>query len=186
MRIISGKFKGRSIKFLKSKSTRPLKDSVKENLFNILIHSNKFKININNSKVVDMYAGVGSFGLECLSRGAKKVVFIERDKKVFEILRNNLISCSLKDKSFLVNGNIKDALRGYLMEKFNLFFFDPPFADNEYIENLKFINSMRIYENEHLVMIHREKNTVDNLTDCLNVIDIKKYGRSKIIFGSFK
>ena len=45
---------------------------------------------------------------------------------------------------------------------------------------------MRIYENEHLVMIHREKNTVDNLTDCLNVIDIKKYGRSKIIFGSFK
>ena len=72
MRIISGKFKGRSIKFLKSKSTRPLKDSVKENLFNILIHSNKFKININNSKVVDMYAGVGSFGLECLSRGAKK------------------------------------------------------------------------------------------------------------------
>ena len=90
MRIISGKFKGKFIKFLKNDTTRPLRDSVKENIFNILKHSNKFKIEINNAKILDFYSGVGSFGLECLSRGAKKVIFVERDKRALQILKKML------------------------------------------------------------------------------------------------
>ena len=81
MRIISGKFKGSAIDFLKNISTRPLKDSVKENLFNILIHSRKIGIDIYKSKVLDLYSGIGSFGIECISRGANKVTFVEQDKK---------------------------------------------------------------------------------------------------------
>ena len=72
MRIISGKLKGKSIIFLKSLTTRPLKDSVKENIFNVISHSNLFQINLNNAEVLDLYSGVGSFGLECISRGAKR------------------------------------------------------------------------------------------------------------------
>ena len=79
MRIIGGKFKGKSIEFLKSEKTRPLKDSVKENIFNILLHSKLININLVNSKVLDLYSGVGSFGLEALSRGANEVTFIEKD-----------------------------------------------------------------------------------------------------------
>ena len=79
MRIVGGKFKGSSIKFLKTNITRPLKDSVKENIFNILTHSKDIKTNINNALILDLYSGVGSFGLECLSRGAKKVSFVEID-----------------------------------------------------------------------------------------------------------
>ena len=82
MRIISGKFRGKFIKFLRNKTTRPLRDSVKENIFNILKHYNKFKIDIQKAKILDFYSGVGSFGLECLSRGAEKVIFIERDRKL--------------------------------------------------------------------------------------------------------
>ena len=71
MRIISGKFKGKSINFLRNTTTRPLKDSVRENIFNILNHSNFIKINFNESSVLDLYSGIGSFGIECLSRGVK-------------------------------------------------------------------------------------------------------------------
>ena len=80
MRIVSGKFKGKKINYLKNNVTRPLKDSVKENIFNILLHSTKLNIDIKNSEILDLYSGIGSFGLECISRGAKKVTFVEKDK----------------------------------------------------------------------------------------------------------
>ena len=56
----------------KSKKTRPLKDSVRENIFNILMHSNLIKVNLKNANILDLYSGIGSFGIECISRGAKK------------------------------------------------------------------------------------------------------------------
>ena len=81
MRIISGKFKGKNIIFLKSETTRPLKDSVKENIFNIMDHSNLINVSIEKSNILDLYSGIGSFGLECLSRGAKTITFVENEKK---------------------------------------------------------------------------------------------------------
>ena len=90
MRIISGLLKGKQITYLKSLTTRPLKDSVKENIFNILKHSNLISIDLNNSNILDLYSGIGSFGLECISRGAKKITFVEKDKNASKILIKNL------------------------------------------------------------------------------------------------
>ena len=95
MRIISGKLKGRQIQFLKSKITRPLKDVVKENIFNILKHSNKIEIQINKAKILDLYSGIGSFGIECISRGAKNVTFVEKEQKITNLLKENLINLSI-------------------------------------------------------------------------------------------
>ena len=64
MRIISGKLKGKSIAFIKSSVTRPLKDSVKENIFNIISHSNLLNVNLEKSNILDLYSGIGSFGLD--------------------------------------------------------------------------------------------------------------------------
>ena len=75
MRIIGGKFKNRKLIFPKNFKTRPLKDSVKENIFNILEHSKKINIQIKNSDILDLYSGCGSFGIETLSRGAATVFF---------------------------------------------------------------------------------------------------------------
>ena len=75
MRIISGNSKGRKIFEPKDLSTRPLKDLTKESIFNILIHSNKFTVKLENSNVLDLFSGVGSFGLECLSRGSAYLTF---------------------------------------------------------------------------------------------------------------
>ena len=84
MRVISGQFKGKKIYEPKDLKTRPLKDLTKESIFNIINHSNKFKININKANILDIFSGVGSFGIECLSRDAKYVTFIENYQKVLQ------------------------------------------------------------------------------------------------------
>ena len=186
MRIISGVLKGKSIKFIKSKITRPLKDSVKENIFNILTHSKEIKLQIENTNVLDLYSGIGSFGLECISRGAKRVTFVEKDKIAFKKLKENLIGLSILDKAKIINKNIKDALYKLNKEKYNILFLDPPFKDKEYTKDLKILKkNSNLYKN-HIIIIHREKRTSENLDDKLNIKTIRQYGRSKIIFGKFR
>ena len=87
MRIISGNFKGKKILLPKDKLTRPLKDLTKESIFNILKHSKLLNVELENSNILDLFSGVGSFGLECLSRGAKKVTFLESYTEVLNILK---------------------------------------------------------------------------------------------------
>ena len=77
MRVIGGNLRGKKILDPLDKSTRPLKDLVRESIFNILEHSKNEKIDLNNAIVLDLFSGIGSFGIECLSRGAKKVFFYE-------------------------------------------------------------------------------------------------------------
>ena len=185
MRIISGKLKGKSIAFIKSAITRPLKDSVKENIFNIIAHSNLLDINLNKSNILDLYSGVGSFGLECVSRGADKVIFVERDKNAAETLNANLLTLSINDRATVMNEKIIDFLNRKQFRKFNIFFLDPPFTDNSFLEELKLIKQKKIYKNNHIVIIHREQKSSDNFTKVISPIIIKKYGRSKIIFAKF-
>ena len=108
MRIISGKFKGKTLLFIKSKYTRPLKDSVKENIFNILSHSKDINLSIENAEVLDMYSGIGSFGLECISREAKNVTFIEKDSEIVKTLTKNLENLKNSNNASIINSDIKD------------------------------------------------------------------------------
>ena len=185
MRIISGKLKGKYLNFLKSKTTRPLKDSVKENIFNVVSHSNLFDVNIENSKVLDLYSGIGSFGLECISRGANKITFVEKDKNVVEILKKNLLDLNINKDVTIIIDEIKNFLKKNLLEKYEIIFLDPPFANNEYLQELKLIKQKKNYKKKHIVIIHREKKSSEDFKNILNTIIIKQYGRSKIIFGKF-
>ena len=104
MRIISGNFKGKTIFQPKDKSTRPLKDLTKESIFNIIEHSNLFNIKIEKSHILDLFSGVGSFGLECVSRGALSVTFFENYKKVLPILKKNIFNIDLFKISKIIFG----------------------------------------------------------------------------------
>ncbi len=183
MRIVSGTLKGKKIFFLKSLKTRPLKDSVKENIFNILAHSNLLNVNLKKSNILDLYSGIGSFGLECMSRGATEVTFVEKDISVIEILKKNLINLEIKKNVLVVNESILKFLEENQSKKYDIVFLDPPFATNNYINALKLIKKRKINKKEHIVIIHRERKSEDNLTDIMNTLLIKCYGRSKIIFG---
>ena len=90
MRIIAGKFKGITLYAPTDKKIRPLKDIVRESIFNFLSHSNKIFFQIEQANVLDLYSGTGSFGLECLSRQANKVIFVEKEKEAIKILKKIL------------------------------------------------------------------------------------------------
>lgn len=185
MRIIGGKFKGKNIQFLKNSTTRPLKDSVKENIFNILAHSNILSVRIDGSSILDLYSGVGSFGIEALSRNAKKVTFVEQDEKAFRLLKENILRLPMNNKSKIINDKIENILNKENKEKFDIFFLDPPFLDESFIENLKTIKDKRIFKKNHIVLVHRKSNSEDKFKDIFFPILVKKYGKSKIIFGKF-
>jgi 16S rRNA (guanine966-N2)-methyltransferase len=110
MRIISGSLKGKSINFLKNSTTRPLKDAVRENIFNVLKHSNLINGIVENANILDLYSGIGSFGLECISRGAKKVTFVEYDKDAANILNENLIKLNVINKALIINNKVDKIL----------------------------------------------------------------------------
>tara|TARA_B100000963_G_scaffold98145_1_gene84774 strand:- start:2462 stop:3022 length:561 start_codon:yes stop_codon:yes gene_type:complete len=184
MRIISGKLGGKKINFSKIASTRPLKDSVKENIFNVLLHSKKIGVLLENSKVLDLYSGFGSFGLECISRGAKKATFVEKDKKAFEILRKNINQLAVQKSSNAINQDIINLQKILKSEKYNIIFLDPPYNDSLYLNYLKILKKNNFFEDRHIVIVHREAKKLDDFKNVLKILVTRQYGRSKIFFGS--
>ena len=185
MRIISGSFKGMKILEPKDLETRPLKDLAKESIFNIIEHSNKFKINLKNSNILDLFSGVGSFGIECLSRGVKSVVFVENYDGVLPILKKNLSSLKSTENYEIIEKNIIDSdIFSNLKKNFDVIFLDPPFKDKNLENLLKNIYDEKILNKNGIIIIHRHKNEKDILPKQYKAIEEKKYGISKIIFFS--
>ena len=129
MRIISGIYKGKKIFDPIDKFTRPLKDIVRESIFNILEHSNLFKKKIQKANILDLFSGTGSFGLECISRGASNVIFVENYPKVIKILKKNIEKLSCKEKTKIIKTDIyKQFSHKNLSEKIDFIFIDPPYS----------------------------------------------------------
>ena len=186
MRIISGKFKGKKILEPKDKKTRPLKDLTKESIFNIINHSNKFKINLENSCVLDLFSGVGSFGIDCLSRGAKKVIFIENYKLVIPILKKNLLNLKPINNYEILEKNIyHENLFFNFKIKFDIIFLDPPYKDKYLYDLLNKIKINKILNENGIIIVHRHKKEEDLIPSDFNIIEEKKYGISKIIFTTY-
>ena len=186
MRVVSGFLKRKKIEFLKSLTTRPLRDFVKESIFNIIEHSNLINVKLENSNILDFYSGVGSFGIECISRGVKRTTFIENDSNALITLKKNLSNLKIENNSKVFNGKTMLFLKNLnIQDKFEIIFFDPPFAENFFIEELKLVKKSKLYNKKHLIIIHREKNTKEELDKIINVLLVKYYGRSKIIFAIF-
>ena len=184
MRIIGGDLKGKKLLIPLDKSTRPLKDMVRESIFNILNHSSKVSKNINNSKVLDLFSGTGSFGIECLSRGAKEVIFFENYSNSLKILKKNLFNLKLEDKTKVYESNAYDLKETNLKnEIFDIIFLDPPFKDKEINILIDQIKMLKIANINTLIIIHRNKKSVDNISKLLNILDEKNYGLSKILFS---
>lgn len=121
IRVISGKWRGRKLPVLNAEGLRPTTDRNKETLFNWLM------ADVQNSTCLDMFAGSGGLGIESLSRHAKSVTFVEKDKKAYDIIRQNLERLGVeKQQVKLLNGDAIE-LAGSLEQAFDLVFVDPPF-----------------------------------------------------------
>ena len=186
MRIISGNFKGKKILEPKDKSTRPLKDLTKESLFNILLHSNKLNINLKTSNILDLFSGVGSFGLECLSREASFVTFVENYKEVLPILEKNILNFDYSDKTKIIEKDILDDLDFNIFnQKFDIIFMDPPYKEKNLSKLIKKISQSKILNENGIIVIHRHKNEKEDFDDFFKILEEKNYGISKLIFGKF-
>ena len=186
MRIISGKFKGKRLYLPNDKHTRPLKDIVKESIFNLILHSKKINLDIKDTLILDLFSGSGSFGIECISREAKKVTFIENYEGVLPILKKNLLSLNSIENYEIIEKNIyKDNLKFCLKNKFDLIFLDPPYKDKNLIDLFTKFENLNILTSKTIIILHRHKNEKDVLPNNFNIIQEKKYGISKISFISY-
>ena len=185
MRIISGSFKGKKILLPKDKLTRPLKDLTKESIFNILKHSKLLNVELENSNILDLFSGVGSFGLECLSRGARNVTFLESYTEVLNILKKNIDNINQQNQTKVIEKDIfsENTLK-QLNDKFDIIFMDPPYKEKKLFFLLNTITELRLLNTGGIIIIHRHKNEKDDLPKEFNLILEKKYGISKIIFGN--
>ena len=185
MRIISGLYKGKKILEPKDKQTRPLKDLTKESIFNIINHSNKFKINVSNAIVLDLFSGVGSFGLECLSRGVNEVIFVENYFGVLPILKKNLANLkTIKNYSIIEEDIFNENFLSNLKKSFDIIFLDPPYKIKNISELLDKIRIFKLLNKNGIIILHRHKDEEENLPINFKIVENKKYGISKIMFIS--
>ena len=185
MRIISGSLKGRKILDPKDLKTRPLKDLTKESIFNVINHSNKFEIIINKSKILDVFSGVGSFGIECLSRGVQKVVFVENYQGVIPILKKNLLNLKSVDNYKIIEKDIYDNNKIITLNiQFDIIFLDPPFKDKNLSIIFRKIKNENLLKENGIIILHRHKDEKDIILEDFNIIEEKKYGISRIFFFS--
>ena len=186
MRIISGTNKGKKLIMPNDKITRPLKDMAKESIFNILTHAKNINFHLKDSKILDLFSGIGSFGLECISRGSKFVFFLENYPPVLEILRMNISNLKYENKSKVID---IDAFKINTAtfekdQKFEIIFCDPPYKEKKIQLLIEKIIEMDILEKNGIIIIHRKKGDLDTYPNKFKVIDKKTYGLSTFVFGN--
>ena len=186
MRIISGDLKGKKISLPVDNKTRPLRDLVKESIFNLINHSNKFSFKFDNSHILDLFSGTGSFGIECISRNARKVTFIENYNLALKILKKNIKSLGIENKAEIIEEecfNFFESKKKF-EKKFNLIFMDPPYRENKINLIINNIKEREILDKNGILIIHRHKKDNIDISNKLKILDERNYGISKIIIGN--
>jgi len=189
MRIISGTAKGRKIlspqnegKITKKgelKATRPTLDRVKVSMFDILSHK------VYGAQVLDMFAGTGSLGLECASRGAKRVVFVEKLKETFGILQKNV---ELLGFSYISNLHQRDSYEftrslGAKREKFDIIFVDPPYLNHMVEESVRLIEKYDLLKDTGVIVSKYDKSEpIYKPEERYELVDERKYGNTILGF----
>ncbi len=186
MRIISGKFKGKKLLLPKDKNTRPLKDLVKESIFNLLEHSKKMNINLKGSNVLDLFSGSGSFGIECLSRESKYVCFFENYFEAIKVLEKNLLLFKKKEKFQIFKNNCFEYFNSdkEINKKFDIIFIDPPYKEIKINILIEKIIHRKLLKKDGILIIHRHKKDKIVMTEKINILDIRTYGVSKVYFAN--
>ncbi len=176
MRIISGRFGGRTIKFPNSKLVRPTTDKVKESLFNYLVNSTEF----DGIKVCDIYAGSGSLGLEALSRGGAEVHFVEKDFHVAKTLEANIESLGAKDECKIFRMEAVKFSKIAEHDKYDLILADPPFFKNDIHKVVDNLMERDYLADDGIMIIERSIQTKDEDIEHFKREPFKRIGDSLI------
>jgi 16S rRNA (guanine966-N2)-methyltransferase len=176
MRVISGTAKGRNLKS-PGVATRPITDRAKESLFNILGQR------VIEASVLDLYAGVGSVGIEALSRGARHATFVELDRDALNALRDNLESTRLLDRARVVREDVFRFVRSGAVEKYDLIYVAPPQYRELWLETLKTLDGRGFLSERGILVaqIHPKEYKELELQEFV-LSDQRKYGSTTLCF----
>ena len=179
MRIISGSMRGTKLYTLDGISTRPTLDRVKESLFNII--QNKLK----DSVVLDLFSGSGALAIESISRGAKKAILCDKSNQAIKIIKQNVDKTNCGNKVEIINKDYIKSLKLLEKEKFDIVFIDPPYDKNIAVDAVSRILDLDILSEDSIIVLETddEKRELSALKEIkVNVYDLRKYGRVKLIF----
>jgi 16S rRNA (guanine966-N2)-methyltransferase len=178
MRITGGDAKGRVFIFPSKSTSRPTSDYLRENLFNLLG-------DISGDSFLDLFSGSGSVGLEALSRRARKVVFVEKNKSLSALIIKHLNVCGYSEKSLVLTTDFQAALRKLYEERyeFDVIFSDPPYHHGLVEATLKQLLKFPILRKKGIIILqHSEKERLTTIPDRIYVVDKRKYGENCFTF----
>ncbi len=183
MRVIAGSAKGRNLIAPEGFDTRPITSKIKEALFSI------WQFELPGASFLDLFAGSGSMGIEAMSRGARKVTFVEKEKKAVEIIKKNLATCKFNEGVVVFQDDVFRRISRFSMEKekFDIIYLDPPFTVDEiFLPVMEALAEADILEENGLIAIRtkREKEMPDSFGE-LKKFKLKEYGVSAIHFYNY-
>ena len=171
MRVITGSARGRRLKTPANDEIRPTTDNVKEAVFNIL------QFDIEGRRVLDLFAGTGQLGIECLSRGAASAVFVDRDHAALQLVRDNLKICGLTGTT--VNADALSYLKS--CGRFDLVFVDPPYDSGLYDEVLRTMNQVDKLSEGGIIIVEARRDTpLPDMDPPYRMLREYRYGKVKI------
>lgn len=179
MRVIAGTARGTKLKAPKGREVRPTPDKVKEALFSII--GNR----VIESTFFDLYAGTGAIGIEALSRGADRCIFVEFNKDNIKLIRENLLKTGLLNQAGIIKGDVLDLIPrlGRDNSKADLVYLDPPYSFTALDEVIIAIEKAKLLKKDGLIIVeHDFKNR--QWINNFNVTGQKKYGDTSLTFIS--
>lgn len=176
MRIIGGQFKGRNLASFAGQDIRPTGDRVKESLFNIL------SLRLYGARVLDLFCGSGALGLECLSRGAKEVVFNDGAKSSLEVLKKNLKLVRAEERTYRVYN--LDYMQCLNLQRgaFDIIFIDPPYRMEYGVSAMQKIVEKELLSEKGVIVYERDKQFPDPVPAGLEIADERRYGKTWLTF----
>lgn len=178
MRIIGGSARGRSIVAPAGSKTRPTQDYVRESLFNII------RWDVQDARVLDLFAGTGALSLEALSRGAKEAVLIDMDRDACNAIKKNMESTRLGDQCRLIARDYRLAMDALAREgaKFDVVFIDPPYKMENTGEMCAELYDKGLLADEFLIVVEHKRGLAPLLDLRFDAYDLRKYGDTEITF----
>ena len=178
IRVIGGSARGRQLKLVPGDTTRPVMDRVKEALFNIVSGD------ILDSTFLDLFAGTGSIGIEALSRGAKKAVFVEREKKAVETIQDNLVAAKLAERAVVRKADVLSVLKQVPAEHYDFIYIAPPQYKGIWLQVLYALDANPAWispETAIIVQIDPSEETEQQFKN-FEAYDQRRYGRTLLWF----
>ena len=173
IRIISGEFGGRILDAPSGRRMHPMGERIRNALFNSIGSE------VNGAAVLDVFAGTGSVGLEALSRGARHVTFVERDRLLQKILSGNIGRLGVEDRTDLIRTTVSSWLSTSGDQKFDIIFADPPYNDTQLSTVTRLFGLLK--PNALMVLSHPGKGEVPAKNGVV-VVDNRSYGNADLTF----